>query len=1177
MRTPRVIFGVVSVLAAAGLITALAQVPREPEYQGRSLSAWLEDLTRFQKPDAREKAIAALQQMQPSPAPFLVERLKVKDPTGRQKHVEAIQGLLALGPAAKGVAQELAGFVTDPDVGDDVIAVLARMGPEGAPILISAYTNPPPLASNATRRELFQQKMLRERLRMALGSAGTNAVPILLKDLKDPDSMVRNEAVLSLGMIEPHDRAVRDALLVTIKDSDETTRRDSAYALAGLGRRSVALFGESRQDDFDPLRNADTLPPADPEVVSALTAMAEKDPESNSREAATQCLLRIDPKGTLEAFSNNLSSSDIELRRNCAWNFMYFKKGGRTVVPALVKCLADPDSNVQQNAAVALREIGENPELVVPALLKMLDDSDPRTREIWGIALGEYGDAAKKAVPTIIEMIKSTTNELISQGLFNALYRIDSNAAIRLQQEAIAAQTNDAASKSAGFDHSGQYDLRTVEGMDAFSGSDAAQKLLSKNGFVVADPSFKQIFEAYIKPPLVAGPRNQGPREGSLPSFITTDSAWHTYHVLLEEGVKNMEENQARRLLDFSRQLWSAASQKPDPNLVLFASVGFGLQDEQHRASLAPDEKRIVDGLRAGKSDVPVPIGFSLSPLSFRAQSFYAQSPVLSDYFAARQWYASVVFRLGSERETKSAVALATLVNDNPRLLALWKQLSDPIDAFLGRAEEGTIREYAAAANAVVGTKFEVGAITDAQIAKIQKMLAAKLSLPKINDQLLSPGQYAQFGQETRGFRLLPPRRLPCAVCFQNTIDPGIPGRMYPSGLDFLVASPVLRSQAAVRAERNQFGKDICDLVLKADSGPMPESLHGEAMRLLARLQDPLPEGVPAALRTEAWSDLQLWTQLGAWAEQRHTWALHTKLSVEYMGIVSPPQGMVAPYPEFFAGLAKLTRRTAEALQQAGAKHEFNAKIVAGELLRSVEQYRKFFKNHDSSELEKLSGDLEQFGVFRGRYFEQHRSELKEDGDPQERLNQMLAKMEEFARRCSTSEANEADLSLLRECFGFSQDTTGLINEFAPVCDRLAELARKSLNRKVLTDEDNQWIKNYGVLLAKFHFYGGNSYLDPHDDFPIVTRVFSNPSTDSMLYAGLARPQALYIIVPTGKSLQLYRGAVMTYREFVRPADPLLDDESWRGLISRKQTPQPPAFTRSFCAEASRSAGGQGE
>ena len=120
-----------------------------------------------------------------------------------------------------------------------------------------------------------------------------------------------------------------------------------------------------------------------------------------------------------------------------------------------------------------------------------------------------------------------------------------------------------------------------------------------------------------------------------------------------------------------------------------------------------------------------------------------------------------------------------------------------------------------------------------------------------------------------------------------------------------------------------------------------------------------------------------------------------------------------------------------------------------------------------------------------------------------------------------------------------------------------------------MTEDDSRWIETYGVTLAGFHFYYGNSYEVPRDDFPMVARVFSNPRTGSMLYAGLARPQALYVIVPDGKALQLYRGAVLAYREFVRANEQLLDDESWRDLVSKGQTPPAPPFTRSFYADTS--------
>src|ERR1051326_4216019 len=257
------------------------------------------------------------------------------------------------------------------------------------------------------------------------------------------------------------------------------------------------------------------------------------------------------------------------------------------------------------------------------------------------------------------------------------------------------------------------YELAKVKGMEAFNGSAGAKDLLGKNGFVVADPAFKQIFEAYIKSPLVERPSEKNPRGSVLPSFITTDSAWHTYHVLLEEGVKEMEEAQSQRLVKFSRRLLAATRARAAKlgstadELTHYASIGLALQDPQQRQALAPEEKRIAERLSStGSGPIDVRIGFPLSPPQFRAQSFYTQSPELSDYFAARQWYATVVFRLNNARETRAAVALAALIAGDSELLGLWKQLSEPFDLFLARSEDGTIREYAAAATAVLGTNL---------------------------------------------------------------------------------------------------------------------------------------------------------------------------------------------------------------------------------------------------------------------------------------------------------------------------------------------------------------------------------------------------------------------------------------------------------------------------------------
>jgi Protein of unknown function (DUF3160) len=580
------------------------------------------------------------------------------------------------------------------------------------------------------------------------------------------------------------------------------------------------------------------------------------------------------------------------------------------------------------------------------------------------------------------------------------------------------------------------YDLRTIRGIEAFSGSAAASNLLSRNGFVVAEPSFKQIFEPYIKSPATKEPTERRPMGESLPSFITTDSG-HTYHVLLEEGVKDLEQVQSRRLADFSRRLWVAARREwtnsKYGDLQLFCSVGLALQDGAHRNSLGGNEKRIAEALRSDTSSIEMPIGFPLAPVLFRAQSFYTQSPELSDYFAARQWYASVVFRLSNARETALAVALAQLVAKDPELLRLWKQLSEPLDGLLGPAEDGTIVEYCEAANSVGGRGNPALELSDSQIAELQRSLAQKLPFPRVSDQWLSPEQYVKFANLTRGFRLLPPRRLPCAVCFQKTVDPNIPSRRYPSGLDFFAASPVLRSPAAVRALEGSFGRQVAELVMKTDCGPMPDSLHGDAMRLLALLQRPLPPQVAAAFRTEAWSDLQLWTQLGAWAEQRHTWALHAKISVSYMGIVSPPKGLVAPYPDFFLGLASLTRRTAAALAAAGLEQPFDVKTAAANLLQLLELQDRLITSRDERNLMENSGKLEQLGQFQRRYYEyeQHRAEFQKASPDWKRIQQQW---KDVARRCSTAgQGDDADIATLKLFYESRHDICRLARDFEVV------------------------------------------------------------------------------------------------------------------------------------------------
>jgi hypothetical protein len=704
------------------------------------------------------------------------------------------------------------------------------------------------------------------------------------------------------------------------------------------------------------------------------------------------------------------------------------------------------------------------------------------------------------------------------------------------------------------------YDLEAVQYMDRFIGSQNAKDMLAQQGFVVTDQQFNQIFGAYIS------------HDYSRPApakFITVDSAWHTYHVLLEESVKNLEETQAATLLTFSKQLYgkiSAHIKQPDDvyaDLARFAAVAMIMQDATAIDSLAPEEQTLVGNtvqkLTQGTGQTNVLfIGTPLSADGFRASSFYTGNELLRSYFSARQWYAHCNFRSKSRPETERAMVLALLIDGNPELKALHQQLTAPYTKFLGLTDDSGVQEYVALAKRIAGEQVDVNSLS-LHLDELQKA-ATELPAPKVNDQVIPDrNAYQNWSNDTKGFRLFGPRRLASAVIFQNTIDPAIKGRSMPSGLDFFATGP-LACEAGKRAlqadeQIRPFAQDILNITPE----PLPDCLHGEALTVLSLLQKPLPESAPQPLRTQAWADKQLWTELGAWAEQRHTWALHTKVSAFYAGMTEEPPGYVSPYPDFYRKLATLSRNTSEAFDLFETA-ELSPEQAGKKLLKTIPLMEKILIHQEEPSHDEYT-DLDQFSEFITQYIELTETEELLTDDPATFLNELKTLGERWLAGQTDSNNDEQLIRLLQ---GPAGDTKALLLEFADLCESLAAIAEKELNNIALNETDARLIEEYGEKLARFHFYEGNSWLTPRDDFPLVTPIFTSPLRQETLYAGLPRPEALYIILDVNGQPVLHRGAVLSYREFLRPVSSPLADGQWHQEVWAGTVPPPPAFTASF-------------
>lgn len=248
-------------LAAAGLMVFLFW-QREPKFEGRRLSAWLQDLVLLDlrhspelAPAAksndvrREKAVRAVRAIGPRAVPQLLRWLrsgpappspihdKLEELVGPQTRFNlplspmradwdqallAITGFEVLGPSAKAAVPDLGWLLLDPVLASSAARCLCAVGPAAFPAFTRALTNPEPAVLDAALDGLME---LRVPHRSQLLTVLTNAIAM------NPPGFGQ-EAVPRLGDLGSAARDVTPWL--------DSLMRDSTNPLAGPAMRVMA-------------------------------------------------------------------------------------------------------------------------------------------------------------------------------------------------------------------------------------------------------------------------------------------------------------------------------------------------------------------------------------------------------------------------------------------------------------------------------------------------------------------------------------------------------------------------------------------------------------------------------------------------------------------------------------------------------------------------------------------------------------------------------------------------------------------------------------------------------------------------------------------------------------------------------------------------------------------------
>lgn len=553
-------------------------------------------------------------------------------------------------------------------------------------------------------------------------------------------------------------------------------------------------------------------------------------------------------------------------------------------------------------------------------------------------------------------------------------------------------------------------DLGTVRNLAHWAELTNGQKRrLAEVGFVVVPDDAEQMFYLY----------ETYAETSDAANFITVDSLLQAWHVFFDFALRTVEQEHlialARQMTDGLlaaaqtqlNEVTSGPLQDAARANVAYFAVARRLLDPAaplppEVAELAEAELALIDE-HAGRAPSPI-MGTTVHYSQFVPRGHYTRSADLERYFRAMMWYGLLGFELESDDQTinrahtRQALLIARALNQDEALRATWESLYEPVEFFVGGADDLGYAQYLPIAQQVFGPTLPPEELTsDPKLDEFITRARAELPQPRIAPFFqAADASGALDGRprvQGRQFRVMGQRFIPDSWALQQLVSPlvGTPGpetaRDVPMGLDVMAAlgSERARTLLVDTYDQDRYANYEAQLdavtahFAQTDEATWRSNLYWGWLYALRPLLEPRGEGYPTFMRSEAWLDKQLGTSLASWAELRHDTVLYAKQSGAEMGAGpgGQPRGYVEPYPEVFARLGYLAWRAREGLaarevlpERLGAAFSkledvlLFLKGVAEKQLtnqpRTVEEYERI--QYFGGELERLTLDVVEGG-----------------------------------------------------------------------------------------------------------------------------------------------------------------------------------------------------------------------
>ncbi|MCU7495835.1 MAG: DUF3160 domain-containing protein [Ignavibacteria bacterium] len=478
---------------------------------------------------------------------------------------------------------------------------------------------------------------------------------------------------------------------------------------------------------------------------------------------------------------------------------------------------------------------------------------------------------------------------------------------------------------------------------EKFSLTPGEKSLLNKNGFMVTErmsyPTFQSAFmDIYNK---------------DIPVMVTSDAILHAFHISYDNILIDMEQEVLiPELKNFLSRLHEklpllASAYASDAKMAtslkdvdIYLTVARTLLGDQAAAFFAENSGEISEILQMVASEQPAGIKLFSSTertvdfSQFKPRGHYTLSSSLSSYFKSMIWLGRTEIYLLApradqplptsediQRQTIDAGLILEAVEASGSL-PQYEKINGIIEFFTGKQDNVTLtdlKDLTKSLNITKANEF----LDLSRLKTFQDSLKSQAyAFQKILSQILMTGFDSPDSiMPASAFLLLGQRfvvdsYVTSQIVFDKiTFNNSTVKRMLPSTLDIIYALGNDAAAQLLQPELDAFhyGTNLAALRYLIDSyGPdfWDLSLYNgwlDAIRQLNPKSD--RSKLPLFMKTAAWWQQKLNTQLASWAQLRHDNLLYAKQS--YSGGVgcSFPYAYVEPVPELFLRLKKLSEK----------------------------------------------------------------------------------------------------------------------------------------------------------------------------------------------------------------------------------------------------------------------------